>query len=52
MDGSERNGLQETIDNALGDMAREAGDSFDAESVNLLAELSRRTGLTRSACAP
>ena len=51
MDGSERNGLQEIIDNALGDMAREAGDSFDAESVNL-AELSRRTGLTRSACAP
>ena len=48
MDGSERNGLQEIIDNALGDMAREAGDSFDAESVNL-AELSRRTGLTRSA---
>lgn len=47
MNDSERNGLQEIIDNALGDMAREAGDSFDAENVNL-AELSRRTGLTRS----
>ena len=47
MNGSERNGLQEIIDNALDDMAREASDSFDAENVNL-AELSRKTGLTRS----
>lgn len=47
MNDSERNGLQEIIDNALDDMAREASDSFDAENVNL-AELSRKTGLTRS----
>ena len=51
MNDSERNGLQEIIDNALGDIAREAGDSFDAENVNL-AELSRRTGLTRSRLRP
>ena len=47
MNDSERNGLQEIIDKALGDMAREAGDSFDLGAVNL-AELSRRTGLSRS----
>lgn len=47
MNESERDGLQEIIDNALADMARAQGDSFDLDHVNL-AELSRRTGLSRS----
>ncbi len=45
--GSERIGLQEIIDKAIDEMAREAGDSFDIDHVNL-AEFSRKTGLTRS----
>ena len=44
---SERIGLQEIIDKAIEDMAREAGDSFDIGRINL-AEFSRRTGITRS----
>ena len=47
MNDNERNGLQEIIDKAIEDMAREAGDSFEIERINL-AEFSRRTGLTRS----
>lgn len=47
MNESERDGLQEIIDKALADMARVQGDSFDLDHVNL-AELSRRTGLSRS----
>lgn len=47
MNDTERDGLQEIIDNALADMARAQGDSFDLDHVNL-AELSRRTGLSRS----
>ena len=43
----ERDDLQEIIDNALEDMAREAGGDFDAQKCNL-AEFCRRTGLTRS----
>jgi len=44
---NERIGLQEIIDKAIGDMAREAGDSFELDHLNL-AEFSRRTGLSRS----
>lgn len=44
---NERIGLQEIIDNAIGEMAREAGDSFETDRMNL-AEFSRRTGLSRS----
>lgn len=44
---SERIGLQEIIDKAIEEMAREAGDSFELDHLNL-AEFSRRTGLTRS----
>lgn len=47
MNDSERNGLQEIIDKAIEDMAREAGDSFEISHLNL-AEFSRRTGLSRS----
>ena len=47
MNDSERNGLQEIIDKAIEEMAREAGDSFDIDRMNL-AEFSRRTGLSRS----
>lgn len=47
MNDSERNGLQEIIDKAIEEMAREAGDSFDIDHINL-AEFSRRTGLSRS----
>jgi hypothetical protein len=43
----ERDDLQEIIDNALGEMAREAGGDFDPQRCNL-AEFCRRTGLTRS----
>lgn len=44
---SERIGLQEIIDKTIDEMAREAGDSFELDHLNL-AEFSRRTGLTRS----
>lgn len=44
---NERIGLQEIIDKAIEDMAREAGDSFELDRMNL-AEFARRTGLTRS----
>jgi len=44
---NERNDLQEIIDEALADMAEDAGRPIGPEDVNL-AELSRRTGLTRS----
>lgn len=44
---NERIGLQEIIDKAIDEMAREAGDSFELDHLNL-AEFSRRTGLTRS----
>ena len=47
MDQRERNGLQEIIDNALAEMAREAGDGFDPAKANL-ADFCRRTGLSRS----
>ena len=47
MDAKERNGLQQIIDDALAEMAREAGGGFDPSRVNL-ADLCRRTGLTRS----
>ena len=47
MNDSECNGLQEIIDKAIEEMAREAGDSFDVDHMNL-AEFSRRTGLSRS----
>ena len=47
MNDSERNGLQEIIDKAIEEMARETGDSFDIDHMNL-AEFSRRTGLSRS----
>ena len=47
MNGSERNGLQEIIDKVIDEMAREAGDSFELDRMNL-AEFSRRTGLSRS----
>ena len=48
MDQNERNGLQEIIDDALAAMAAESGvDALDPSEVNL-AELCRRTGLTRS----
>ena len=43
----QRIGLQEIIDKAIGDIAREEGDSFDLECINL-ADFARRTGLTRS----
>lgn len=44
---NERIGLQEIIDKAIEEMAREAGDSFELDQLNL-AEFSRRTGLSRS----
>lgn len=44
---NERIGLQEIIDKAIEEMAREAGDSFELDHMNL-AEFSRRTGLSRS----
>lgn len=44
---SERIGLQEIIDKTPEEMAHEAGDSFELDRINL-AELARRTGLTRS----
>lgn len=44
---NERIGLQEIIDKAIEEMAREAGDSFEIDRLNL-AEFSRRTGLSRS----
>ena len=47
MDQNERNGLQEIIDNALAEMAREAGGDFDPDKANLAA-FCRKTGLTRS----
>ena len=47
MNDSERNGLQEIIDKVIDEMAREAGDSFELDRMNL-AEFSRRTGLSRS----
>ena len=47
MNDNERNGPQEIIDKAIEEMAREAGDSFELDRLNL-AEFSRRTGLTRS----
>ena len=47
MDDNERNGLQEIIDAAIDEMARESGGPFDPSKVNL-ADFSRRTGLSRS----
>ena len=47
MNENERNGLQEIIDKAIDEIAREAGDSFELDHLNL-AEFSRRTGLSRS----
>lgn len=47
MDQNERNGLQEIIDNALAETAREAGEGFDPSKANL-AVFCRKTGLTRS----
>lgn len=44
---NERIGLQEIIDKAIEELAREAGDSFELDQMNL-AEFSRRTGLSRS----
>ena len=35
MNDSERNSLQEIIDKAIEEMAREAGDSFDIDHMNL-----------------
>ena len=43
---NERIGLQGIIDKAIEEMAREAGDSFEIDHLNL-AEFSRRTGLSR-----
>lgn len=40
---NERIGLQEIIDKAIEELAREAGDSFKLDQLNL-AEFSRRTG--------
>ena len=47
MDRNERNGLQEIIDNALAEMAEEAGGTLDPSRANLAA-FCRKTGLTRS----
>ena len=47
MNDNESNGLQEIIDKTIDEMAREAGDSFALDRMNL-AEFSRRTGLSRS----
>jgi transposase len=49
MNDSERNSLQEIIDKALAEMARDRGapGPLDPDDVNI-AELCRRTGLTRS----
>ena len=47
MDQNERNGLQEIIDNALAEMAEEAGEGFDPQKANL-AIFCSKTGLTRS----
>lgn len=44
---NERVGLQEIIDKAIEELARETGDSSELDQLNL-AELSRRTGLSRS----
>ena len=47
MDRNERNGLQEIIDNALAEMAEEAGGTLDPSRANLAA-FRGKTGLTRS----
>ncbi len=47
MDQNERNALQEIIDNALAEMAEEAGEGFDPSRANL-AVFCSKTGLTRS----
>lgn len=47
MNDNERNDLQESIDVALKEMARDSKDSFDLSRVNI-AEFMRKTGLTRS----
>ena len=47
MNDSERNSLQQIIDEALEEMAAEAGDGFDPQRCNLAA-FCRKTGLTRS----
>lgn len=44
---NERSDLQEIIDNALSEMAEDAGENFDIRSINL-AEFQRKTGLSRS----
>ena len=48
MNDNERNGLQEIIDKAIEDIAREAGDSFDIDHMNLVEEgrLSRSKALS------
>lgn len=46
MNNKESNDLQATISQALQEMKKEAGDSFDLNKVNL-AELQRKTGITR-----
>lgn len=45
MNGPERDGLQKIMDNAIADMTRKFGDSFDSERIDLV-ELSRRTGIS------
>ena len=47
MNNNEHNGLQEIINKAIEEIAREVGDSFELDHINL-AEFSRRTGLSRS----
>ena len=47
MNQSERNGLQVIIDDALAEMAEEAGKGFDPQKANL-AVFCSKTGLTRS----
>lgn len=44
MNNKESNDLQATISQALQEMKKEAGDSFDLNKVNL-AELQRKTGI-------
>lgn len=46
-DINERNDLQQIIDNAIAEMSAEAGRELEPDEVNL-AELGRRTGITRS----
>lgn len=46
-ESNERDGLQQIIDEAIEDMRAEAGGTLAPEDINL-AELCRRTGLTRS----